>query len=435
MDLFIALILAVALAVAAKRLWDQRRAVRDLADAVSERRSYLSEESSSALGPEWNRLCTSANDLARELAQLKQQRSGQVLQLEATLGSLKEAVLMVDDGDYIVLANGALQAIFPKARKIIGQRLDLVLRSSGFLSYLESVRERRAEPRREVEFVDGPDSIWVEVTGALIPPLDGGKGSWAIFVLHDITKQRKLENIRREFVANVSHELRTPLSVIKGYIETLVDAHESMAFEDRAKFLATVQRHTQRLNSLLEDLLTLSRLESENPGLRIEATDLRGLVADLAEGLKARPGAADHSLLVAIDADVGRVAVDPLKIAQVLENLIDNAFKYTPKGSTVRVSARRNGREVELCVQDNGPGIPSKDLPHIFERFYRVEKGRSRETGGTGLGLSIVKHIVQLHGGRVWVEGVPGGGAVFRFTVLEAVAKEPAPAGAATSRS
>jgi two-component system phosphate regulon sensor histidine kinase PhoR len=247
--------------------------------------------------------------------------------------------------------------------------------------------------------------------------LERGREPWALFVLHDITKQKKLESVRKDLVANVSHELRTPLSVIKGYVETLVDGHHDMPLEDRTRFLATIQRHTERLNSLLEDILALSRLESVNPGLRRESTALTALLVAVVDDYRGRPAAADHHLEVHADPALGTLMIDPVKITQAVENLLDNAIKYTPKGSHIVVSAARRDIDAVITVSDDGPGIPEADLPHIFERFYRVEKGRSREKGGTGLGLSIVKHIVQLHGGQITVESRAGQGTAFSFTL------------------
>ncbi len=407
--------LVVALAVIRAR----RRAVRRLLGAVAERRRI--PVAGDAAGP-WPRLCAAVDALIAEVAQLQQIRSGQLAQLEATLGSLQEAVLMVDAGNRILLANPALQTMFPRARDIINQRLETVLHSVAFLDYVDAVRAGRAQPQHELEFVDGARSTWLEVTGALVTPLDGGPGSWALFVLHDITRQRELEGIRKEFVANVSHELRTPLSIIKGCIETLVDGHRTMPIEDRERFLQTIERHTERLHSLLEDLLVLSRLESATPGLQPEPVHLGELIDGLVEDLRGRPRAGDRELTVTIDPAVGTIAADPLRISQVCANLLDNALKYTPRGARIDIGARPHGDVIEVCVRDNGPGIPEADLPHLFERFYRVDKGRSRETGGTGLGLSIVKHIVQLHGGRVWVESTLGKGTAFYFTLPRAAA-------------
>jgi two-component system, OmpR family, phosphate regulon sensor histidine kinase PhoR len=418
MSILIALLLAVALGIAVKKLRDYRRGIHALSQSVAQKQPFLQENQPAHLGAEWDRLCASTSELIVEHNRINQLRTGQLVQLEATLGSLQEAVLVVDHGNHILLANPALQAIFPRAKNILRQRLELVLHSKEFLAYVEAVRAERAPPQHELEFVDGTQSTWVEATGALIPPLDGGVGgSWALFVLHDITKQKKLESVRKDFVANVSHELRTPLTMIKGYIETLVDGHHEMSLADRERFLLTIQRHTERLNSLLEDLLALSRLESINPGLRRESTGVAALITGLIDDYHGRPSAAKHPLTFSVDPAVGDLLIDPLKITQVFENLIDNAIKYTPQGTLIEVGARLRENEVEASVKDNGPGIPAEDLPHIFERFYRVDKGRSREKGGTGLGLSIVKHIVQLHGGRVWVESVLGKGTTFYFSL------------------
>ena len=400
------------------RLHGHYHAVRALRDALTIRQSLLREDLPGTLGPDWDELCTAGTRLIEEVNRLDQQHTGQLAQLEATLGSLQEAVLIVDSNNYVLLANKALQAIFPKARNILGERLELTLHSDEFLRLVETVRQGRIQPRQEIEFVDASGSIWVEVTGSIISPLNGRKTPSLLFVLHDITRQKRLENVRKEFVANVSHELRTPLAVIKGYVETLVDGQDSVSPIDRDKFLKTIQRHTERLNSLLEDLLTLSRLESAQSGLTREKCDLPVWLATVIEDLRARPTADGHHFRLNVDAALGSVFADPLKLGQVFENLVGNALKYTPRGSTIEVRVRiQTVDTIEVCVRDNGPGIPAEDLPHIFERFYRVDKGRSREKGGTGLGLSIVKHIVQLHGGRVWAESRVGEGTSFFFTL------------------
>ncbi len=409
--------LALALLVAVHKLRQQRRALRRLGQSITERQPYLREEAADHLGADWDRLCEAAAALTQEANRLQQFRTGQLAQLEATLGSLQEAVLIVDNTNHILLANRALQGIFPSATDILGSRVELVLQSRGFLDYVEALRAGRAVQRQAIEFAKGSDSVWAEVTGSLIPPLDGQAPQWALFVLHDITHQRKLEAVRRDFVANVSHELRTPLSVIKGYIETLVDGHQEMPAGDRERFLRTIQRHTERLHSLLEDLLTLSRLESANPGLLRETVPFAKIVTAVVEDYRSRPAAGDRRLDCTVDPAAGSLWVDASKITQVLENLLDNALKYTPVGAVVSLSVESREGELVVAVRDNGPGIPAEDLPHIFERFYRVDKGRSREKGGTGLGLSIVKHIVQLHGGRVWVESRLGQGTAFFFSL------------------
>ena len=406
-------ILIVALVVMRSKLAGHHKALRTVKNALEHRQPFLRHEHPGASGRDWDEFCTAANGLITEVSSLGKTQVSQLAQLEATLGSLKEAVLIVDGHNHIMLANRSLQEIFPEATDILEQRLEVVLHSVEFLNYVERVRAGGAEPRFEVEFVESNGTRWVEVTGTTTLALDGGDGKWALFVLHDVTRQKALERVRQEFVANVSHELRTPLAVIKGYIETLVDDHETMDENDRLHFLKTAQRHTERLNSLLDDLLTLSRLESASPGLKRESIELRPLIETVLEDFKSRPNAELHHLKFSIDETITTVVVDSLKISQVLNNLIENALKYTTAGSIIEISAHLQQTEIQIRVSDDGPGIPAVDLPHIFERFYRVEKGRSREKGGTGLGLSIVKHILQLHGGQVSVESQPGQGACF----------------------
>jgi two-component system phosphate regulon sensor histidine kinase PhoR len=409
-------------------------------------------------------LASEINELVAENRELQRRSSGQLAQLEATLGSLQEAVLIIDQDNLILLANRALQSIFPGAATALHQRFERVIHGVAFLEYVEAVRVRTARPQHEIAFAAGAETRWVEITGTGIPAggaggddgagggagsagsassagggsvgsdgSAGGGASWSLFVFHDITRRKKLEAVRKEFVANVSHELRTPLSVIKGYAETLMDGHRDMPVADRDRFLRTIHRHSERLATLIEDLLSLSRLESGDPGLRIERVSLPKIMHAVADDYRARPAAAGHAIVVTVGAGVGVLDIDANKCTQVFENLLGNALKYTPAGSRVDITARvcdggdgreggvgrdgGSGREVEVCVRDDGPGIPEADLPHIFERFYRVDKGRSRDTGGTGLGLSIVKHIVQLHGGRVRVESGAGRGAAFYFTL------------------
>lgn len=417
--LSLALILSLlALGAVLYRRAQHRRAVAALREALRARRPLLREDLPGALGAEWDELCAVAGELTAELGRIGREQTGQTAQLGTTLGSLQEAVLIIDANNYVLLANPAFHAIFPRAGRILGERVELALRNDAFLRLVENLRDGRAQARQEIEFVGSAGSTWVEVTASAIAPLAGQADGCLLFVLHDITRQKRLEAVRKDFVANVSHELRTPLSVIKGYVETLVDAHDTMPPADRERFLKTIQRHSERLNSLLEDLLALSRLESAQPGLARERVEPGPLLATALEDFRARPAAAGHRLSLEVDPAAPPVLADPLKLGQVLDNLVSNAFKYTPRGSRIDVLARPGAADtVEFVVRDDGPGIPEEDVPHIFERFYRVDKGRSREKGGTGLGLSIVKHIVQLHGGKVWVESRLGAGTAFHFTL------------------
>jgi two-component system phosphate regulon sensor histidine kinase PhoR len=401
---------AAALAFALSALWKLNRGLAGLCEAIKAGQSHLHAENTAGQLPAWRRLNDAVNVLLAENVSLRQQRTDQLTQLEATLGNLREAVLIVDEANYIHLANRALRDIFPAARNLVNLRLELIVRSADFLDYVSATRSGQELPRQEFEINDGQISLCIEASGAPIPSPDG-KSRWALFVIHDMTQQRKLERMRRDFVANASHELRTPLSIIKGYVETLVDGHQTMAPEDRDRFLKTIQRHSERLNAIIQDLLTISRLESATPGMQPEPVDLAALLEAFGEDYRRRSIALEHDLAVVTGPGLGVIQADPVRLNQVFSNLFENALKYTPKGSRVELSAHvLETGEIELAVRDNGPGIPAEDLPHIFERFYRVDKGRSRETGGTGLGLSIVKHLVMLHGGRVWAESQGGQG-------------------------
>jgi two-component system phosphate regulon sensor histidine kinase PhoR len=222
--------------------------------------------------------------------------------------------------------------------------------------------------------------------------------------------------MRKDFVANVSHELRTPLSIIKGYVETLLEEPRPDP-ETADSFLRTIQRHSARLETLIGDLLTISALESPAKQLSLTSVTLRTVAETARDELAPQAAAKRTRLDIEIPRDLPTVPGDASRLHQVFVNLLDNAIKYTPPGSRVTVTATETPTELIVCVADNGPGIPPEHLDRIFERFYRVDKARSRDVGGTGLGLSIVKHIVQAHQGRVWAESEPDKGSRFYFTL------------------
>jgi len=255
---------------------------------------------------------------------------------------------------------------------------------------------------------------WLQINAAAI--FNGpGERQGTVLVFHDLTRLKQLESARQEFVANVSHELRTPLSLIKGYAETLLDGarHDP---EVATRFLQTIDRNAERLRLLIEDLLTISEFESGRVKLNLQPVALAPVVSKVLDDFKRRADAKGTSLLnqapeLAVRADVNR-------LEQVLSNLVDNAIKYGRAQGTVTVGGRAVEQgQVEVFVQDDGPGISPEALERVFERFYRVDKARSREQGGTGLGLAIVKHLVQSHGGRVWANSEPGRGTTFYFVL------------------
>ncbi len=256
----------------------------------------------------------------------------------------------------------------------------------------------------------------------------GDRDEGLIVFLHDITEAKRLEAIKKDFVANVSHELRTPLASIKGYSETLLDG----GMEDRETlrdFLRVIDKQATRMSHLIEDLLVLSRLESHPMPMEPEAMDLGELITSVADGLKKQAEDKDVVLMIDLGDERGecvpKVTGDRVRLEQVLVNLLDNAIKYTPSGGRVEVNIAADNGEVRVDIIDTGIGIPASDMPRIFERFYRVDKARSREQGGTGLGLAIVKHIVQGLDGRVWVESELDCGSRFSFTLKPAEVRNP----------
>jgi two-component system phosphate regulon sensor histidine kinase PhoR len=233
---------------------------------------------------------------------------------------------------------------------------------------------------------------------------------------HDIAQLRRSDQVRKDFTANVSHELRTPLAAIKAFAETLTGGAAEDP-EHRMEFILEIERNADRMTRLVDDLLTLSALDSGTRPPATESVDLMRLAGEVTATLKPLAGRKELGLRVEPFRDIPPVRGDRGQLKQVLTNLLDNAIKFTPEKGVIRVSASRAEGWVTVAVQDTGPGIPAEDLPRIFERFYRVDKARSRELGGTGLGLAIVKHIMEAHGGSVAVESRPGEGSTFRFTL------------------
>jgi two-component system phosphate regulon sensor histidine kinase PhoR len=245
----------------------------------------------------------------------------------------------------------------------------------------------------------------------------GATETGVVMVLHDVTELRRLEQVRTEFIANVSHELRTPLTAIQGYLETLLSGALEEPREAR-DFLEIVFRHTERLGRLLNDLTDLSNIELGKVSLRREPTRLAEIVDSALAIIRPRADSGQVALSTEVTDDVPQVLADHDRLMQILINLVDNAVKYTPKGGRVAVRAHRTADStVEVTVTDTGIGIPRSELPRITERFYRVDKARSRELGGTGLGLAIVKHLVVAHGGELTIESQPGAGTSVAFTL------------------
>lgn len=397
----------------AHRYSKMKRAIRHMADAVERRRVYLlSELDQEIFDAGVKRLARVYNELLEESIDLSRDRAGSLNQWETTLRNLAESVVIVDSDFTLLLANISAIELFRIEEQYEGNYVERYIRSSSFLEYVENCFKGESLSTSEIEVRNGSEMLHLELTGGLIDSRSKGNKQLGIFVLHDITRLRRLETIRKEFVANVSHELRTPVTIIKGFAEALAEDLDQLPAHEVKRFLGKIQRNVERLHSLLEDLLTLSRLEKGRDSLNINECALHQIIYDVVEGFQNQLHPDTHTIEFDLDPDVQLLQCDCIKISQVISNIIDNSIRYA-KGFDHMKIATHNCPEtgvVEISISDNGCGIPSKDIPHIFERFYRVDKGRSRELGGTGLGLSIVKHIVQLHGGKIRVDSEEGKG-------------------------
>jgi two-component system, OmpR family, phosphate regulon sensor histidine kinase PhoR len=277
---------------------------------------------------------------------------------------------------------------------------------------LDTGEPQSAELQAEVRDGDQFKLKHFQITSVSLRPRDPESSTRALVIFHDVSQIRSLEAVRKEFVANVSRELRTPLSIITGYLETLIDGGDDR--ETNLRFLRTMHKHAQRLNLLIEDLLALSHLESRKISLNFEAVNLSESIHRVLEQLDSRIRERGVAVTVTVPKHLPQVEADAFRIEQALYNLLDNALKHSGKtGAQISVGARSETTAVLVSIHDDGVGIPLSDQPHIFERFYRVHKDRSRDAGGTGLGLSIVKHTVQAHGGSIAVQSTPGAGATF----------------------
>jgi two-component system phosphate regulon sensor histidine kinase PhoR len=368
----------------------------------------------------WRRRFARARQaLGNQVEALQNQQRGASLQVqtqqEVLFNSMVEGLLLLDERGRIRLANRAFDSLFGVTVDIHGRTLMEALRLHELAELVSSLDSQKQVLGYELK-LSGLSERWLEINAAAI--FNGqGQRHGTVLVFHDLTRLKQLERTRQEFVANVSHELRTPLSLIKGYVETLLDGARDNP-EVATKFLQTIDRNAERLKLLIEDLLTISELESGRVKLNLQAIPLSPVVVKVFEDFKDRAAAKSTKLINQVSDLAVRADVDRLE--QVLGNLVDNAIKYGRTKSTVTVGgSARDGGQVEIFVQDDGPGIPPEALERVFERFYRVDKARSREQGGTGLGLAIVKHLVQAQGGRVWATSELGRGTTFYFTLAQ----------------
>ena len=354
------------------------------------------------------------NDMAARIEQQLDRISSERNRLDAILEGMGEGVMVTDEAAVVTLVNPAFCTMFGATADVQGKQLLEITRHPDLYASCREVLAKRQEQRRELTLSGGKATLvhWV-------PLLEGVKLRGVVAVFHDISAMKKADQIRRDFVANVSHELRTPVTVIKGYAETLLSGDLADDPGRRDRFLGIIQNHADRLSDLVRDLLALSELESGELAMQPQKVLIEDAVRQAL--LLLSPRAEEKGIVMELGscAPVSAMA-DRGRLDQVLINLLENAIKYSGQGGRIQVEAAEEGEMVRVSVRDNGIGIPEKDLPRLFERFYRVDEARSRERGGTGLGLSIVKHIVMAHGGSVFVESAVGKGSVFSFTLPKA---------------
>jgi signal transduction histidine kinase len=309
--------------------------------------------------------------------------------------------------------NDAAKQMLNLENNLVGRHYVEAVRQPGVVAQLGAALKGERRPPIEVPLPPVVAASGPRIFRAQATP--GSAGSGAVLVLHDITDLRRVDRMRRDFVANVSHELRTPLTAVRGYVEALMD--DSVTPEQRNKFLEVIDRHTGRMERLVRDLLRLARLDSHQEVADLYPIDIaslfRTVAADLSERIER------HRLRVDthVGADAAIIEADPTKMHDALRNLIENAVNYSPDGGTIELSAQVEKDRVLITVGDFGPGLPESDLGRVFERFYRVDKSRTRDPGGTGLGLSIVRHLVELHGGRIHAANRTEGGAIFTISL------------------
>ena len=341
----------------------------------------------------------------------------EVTKSDTILSSMFEGIMVTNAREEITLMNPSLRKIFMIDSDPLGKKPLETLRNSAVQKIVDDLLKQKNRFINEKIVMTQPEEKFLEINGVSLVRHNIIEG--CVLVFHDITEIRRLETIRQDFVANVSHELRTPMASIKGYSETLLDG----ALDDKSNardFINIIHQDSNRLANLIDDLLDLSKIESGKMDMVFLPLEFKPIMQRTI-GILEQP-AREKSLTITFDISdtLPRISADDKRLSQVLLNLIDNAIKYTPPGGSIDINARDLEKLIQVNITDTGIGIPPEDISRIFERFYRVDKARSRELGGTGLGLSIVRNIVSAHGGEVWVQSEYGSGSTFSFTIPKA---------------
>jgi len=400
-----------ALALMAWRKWiTPWRQVEELVDQIArgERpRTFLVQG-----GVQAQRLGLRLEKVSEDLQQLNKQIAKRESGMQTIFSAMHDALLVVDSKRHVILANKAFRNLFALPEISEGTPLLEIVRDATLDRVIDDAFDRGALVRSDLVL----DGSQVELD-AVATRNDAGEITGALVLFHDITELKKIDQVRRDFVANVSHELRTPLSILHGYIETLLDSPE-MSREEFSRILGVMERHSKRLDLLAEDLLTLAQLESANPNLQLGDFDLSSLFKELIRDWEKKLANKHLNMIADVAPELPSICADRARLQEAFYNLLDNAVKYSCEHGEIRLQARQRDKEIVLSVSDKGIGIGKEDLPRIFERFYRVDKARTAENiRGTGLGLAIVKHIAQLHGGHVEAESELERGTTIRMVL------------------
>jgi len=359
---------------------------------------------------EMQNLGVKINQLARDMSAIAMQEKMQAEQLSTLIDNMESGLVLIDEKGYIHIVNRKFISLFGKnVKDYIGYLYYDVLQNEKFHQTVQKTFLYEKNIKETFTYKSNGIKTYFEVVGA---PIFNERNllKGAVLVLYDITELKKLEKMRKDFVANVSHELRTPITSIKGFSETLLDTSMNNE-ETKQDFLKIIYNESHRLQLLIEDLLSLSRLEREDFRLVLNKVKVGELLDEIIPALRHKAGKKNLAFSTDIDDDM-IMKVDKERLKQVIVNLLDNAIHYTPENGSIELYLGSTGKYVHIKVSDTGIGIDKKSLPRIFERFYRVDKARSRNTGGTGLGLAIVKHIVEVHNGKIEVESEVNKGTV-----------------------
>ena len=405
----IALTAALALMAWRKRLASWRQ-IEELVDQIAsgERpRTFLVQG-----GAQAQRLGLRLEKVSEDLQQLNKQIAKRESGMQTIFSAMHDALLVVDSKRHVILANKAFRNLFALPEISEGTPLLEIVRDATLDRVIDDAFDRGALVRSDLVL----DGSQVELD-AVATRNDAGEITGALVLFHDITELKKIDQVRRDFVANVSHELRTPLSILRGYIETLLDSPE-MTREEFSRILGIMERHSKRLDVLAEDLLTLAQLESANPDLQLGKVDLSRFFGEIIRDWEKKLANKHLNMIVDVAPELPSICADRARLQEAFYNLLDNAVKYSYEHGEIRLQARQRDKEIVLSVSDKGIGIGKEDLPRIFERFYRIDKARTAENiRGTGLGLAIVKHIAQLHGGHVEAESGLERGTTIRMVL------------------